>query len=323
MSASSIRLATVLTPVNEQNLQLAAQCGVTDLVARYTGRDPAGLHAQQRRAEEFGLRISVVEGELPIERLKLGTDDGTDLAAMKLLLKQMGDAGVDLLCYNFMSGTDWVRTRTEVPARGGATVTEFRLVDAQQAQSLSQSTAAMRGPLVTAEQLWVNVERFLHELLPVAEQNNVALVMHPDDPPLPMLLGRGRIMHCVENFERLMAIAPSRSNGICFCQGTFAAMGVNIPATIRRLGKFIRYVHCRDVEGTADDFRETFHDIGPTDMVAAMQAYQDVGFAGPLRPDHVPMYIGEVGEPGYTMLGRLFAYGYLRGLIQATAVNRP
>ena len=89
------------------------------------------------------------------------------------------------------------------------------------------------------------------------------------------------------------------------------------PEPIRRLGPHIRYVHFRDVRGSRDSFVETFHDNGPTDMVAAMKAYRDVGFDGPLRPDHVPQLVGEdVGEPGYTMLGRLFAYGYIRALMQ-------
>ena len=64
----------------------------------------------------------------------------------------------------------------------------------------------------------------------------------------------------------------------------------------------------------------TFHDNGPTDMAAAMRAYREVGFDGPMRPDHVPQMVGEDdGEPGYTMLGRLFAFGYIRGLMHATA----
>jgi mannonate dehydratase len=96
-------------------------------------------------------------------------------------------------------------------------------------------------------------------------------------------------------------------------------MGVDIPATIRRLGSHIRYVHFRDVRGTAESFTETFHDNGPTDMAAAMRAYRDIGFNGPIRPDHGPQLAGEDdGEPGYTMLGRLFAYGYIQALIQAT-----
>ena len=130
-------------------------------------------------------------------------------------------------------------------------------------------------------------------------------------------------MNSVESFERLVELVPSPSNKICFCQGTFAEMGVDVPATIRRLGKHIRYVHFRDVRGTADSFAETFHDNGPTDMVAAMRAYREIGFDGPIRPDHVPQLAGEDdGEPGYTIKGRLFAFGYMRGLMQATAPER-
>jgi mannonate dehydratase len=143
--------------------------------------------------------------------------------------------------------------------------------------------------------------------------------MHPDDPPLRELAGKARIMNSVENFERLVHLVPSPSNAICFCQGTFAEMGIDVSAAIRRLRSAIRYVHFRDVRGTADSFTETFHDNGPTDMVAAMRAYRDIGFEGPIRPDHVPQLAGEDdGEPGYTMQGRLFAFGYLRALMQAT-----
>jgi mannonate dehydratase len=125
-------------------------------------------------------------------------------------------------------------------------------------------------------------------------------------------------MNSVESFERLVTLAPSPRNAICFCQGTFATMGADIPQTIRRLGRHIQYVHFRDVQGGPESFVETFHDNGPTDMAAAIRALREVGFSGPIRPDHVPQLHGEEqGEPGYTMLGRLFAFGYIRGLLDA------
>ncbi len=78
-------------------------------------------------------------------------------------------------------------------------------------------------------------------------------------------------------------------------------------------------VHFRDLRGTAESFVETFHDNGPPDMLATMRAYREAGLDVPIRPDHVPQLEGEEeGEPGYTMLGRLFAFGYIRALIQAT-----
>jgi mannonate dehydratase len=310
--------------MSDENLALAAQCGVTDIVTRYTGPVIDDLLEVKRRVERFGLRMSVVEGYLPIENVKIGRDDGSELARMQALVRHMGQLGVGILCYNFMAGTDWVRTRLDVPERGGAKVTAFDLRDAERAVLLGHDRGTAQDlpevDRISADALWANLETFLGQLVPVAEQAGVMLAMHPDDPPLPAFLGRARIMNNVESFERLVELVPSPSNKICFCQGTFAEMGVDIPATIRRLGRHIRYVHFRDVRGTADSFVETFHDNGPTDMVAAMRAYREIGFDGPMRPDHVPQLAGEDdGEPGYTIKGRLFAFGYMRGLMQATA----
>ena len=314
-----MRLATVLTPMSDENLTLAAQCGVTDVVGRYPGTNLDDLLRLRDRIEAFGMRLAAIEGYLPIERLKVGQDDGTEVAAMKTLLANMKAAGIPLLCYNFMAGTDWVRTRVDLPERGGAKVTAFRLAEVQQAMSLSATASEINRETISAAQLWQNLESFLRTLIPAAEAAGVIMCMHPDDPPLPELLGKARIMNSVENFERLVDLVPSPSNAICFCQGTFATMEVDIPATILRLGKHIRYIHFRDVRGTRESFVETFHDNGDTNMAAAMRAYRQIGYSGPIRPDHVPQLFGEDdGEPGYTMLGRLFAYGYIRGLMHAT-----
>jgi mannonate dehydratase len=97
-------------------------------------------------------------------------------------------------------------------------------------------------------------------------------------------------------------------------------MGTDVPAAIRRLGDDIHFVHCRDVEGPTDDFVETWHDDGPTDMRAAIDAYREVGFDGPIRPDHVARMVGESDREetmaGYTDMGRLFAVGYIKGLLE-------
>jgi mannonate dehydratase len=315
-----MKLASVLTPLSAENLQLAAQCGVTDIVSRYPTRGRSQLTETKRLIESFGLRLSVVEGYLPIENIKVGADDGTELEAVKRLLRDMAELGIPLLCYNFMAGTDWVRTQLDARERGGAKTTAFRLRDVERARSLSPTAASISSAPITAEALWSTLERFLNAVVPVAEQCGVTLAMHPDDPPLPVFLGKARIMNSVEGFEKLMTLVPSRANKLCFCQGTFSALDLDIPATIRRLGAHIAYVHFRDVRGTADDFIETFHDNGPTDMAEAMRAYRDIGFTGCMRPDHVPQLVGEDdGEPGYTMKARLFAYGYIRGLMHATA----
>lgn len=314
-----MKLASVLTPLSHTHMRLAAQSGVEGVVIRYPGSTRDALLVAKQVPEAYGLEVFAVEGYLPIERIKLGAaGQDEDLQAVKQLIRHMGSVGIPLLCYNFMAGTDWVRTQLDAPERGGAKVTAFNLADAQRAVSLN-SQAQIELTTIEAPELWNHLERFLQEVIPVAEAAGVTLVMHPDDPPLPLFLGKARIMNSVENFERLMQLVPSPRNAICFCQGTFATLGVDIPQTIRRLGKHIQYVHFRDVRGTAEAFAETFHDNGPTDMAAAIRALREIGFNGPIRPDHVPQLEGEdEGEPGYTMLGRLFAYGYIRGLLHAS-----
>jgi mannonate dehydratase len=316
----TIKLASVLSPLSDANLRLAAQSGVEEIVARYSGPDLSSLTTTQARIEAFGMRLGVIEGGLPIDAIKLGVDDGTELNQMKALVRHLGTIGVPIVCYNFMAGTDWIRTSIDTPERGGSKVTAFdlgRLGDARIPGRDPYIGALERG--AQRDDLWTNLEAFLNEIIPIAEEAGVALAMHPDDPPLPHLLGNDRIMWDVEGFERLVSLVPSPANAIALCQGTFSEMGIDIPATIRRLGRHIAYVHFRDVRGTAESFTETWQDNGQTDMVAAVHAYREVGFAGPMRPDHVPQMHEEEGVPGYTMLGRLFAYGYIRGLIQATA----
>jgi mannonate dehydratase len=224
----------------------------------------------------------------------------------------MGKLGVGVLCNNWMPNADWTRTTLNVPARGGALTNAF---DESKLEELSTP------PKYSSSEadLWRNLEYFLKQVLPVAEESNVKLAMHPDDPPMPFLRGAPQMMHQPEHYERLFNISDSPANGMCFCQGTFSEMGADIPVLIRRLGSRINYVHFRDVQGVVPSFVETFHDNGQTDMAAAMRAYNEVGFDGPARPDHVPTLDGEEGDGGgYSMLGRLFAVGYLRGLIDAT-----
>lgn len=316
-----MKLATVLNPVSDHNLSLAAQAGVDEVVIRGPGRDLASLQPLKDRVESFGLKIGVIEGKLPIDAIKLGQDDGTELGQMTTLIRTMGELDIPIACYNFMAGTDWIRTRVDVPERGGAEVTAFDLEEIDKAHIPGRDRIDRQGLEggVTADELWHSLEQFLIEIVPVAEDAGVTLAMHPDDPPLPSLLGNERIMFEVAAFQRLVGLVPSPSNAIAFCQGTFSEMGIDIPAAIRTLGEHIAYVHFRDVRGTAEDFVETWQDNGQTDMVEAMRAYREVGFAGPMRPDHVPVLAGEAGTPGYTMLGRLYAYGYIRGLMQATA----
>ncbi|MGY8826865.1 MAG: mannonate dehydratase [Candidatus Latescibacterota bacterium] len=306
-----MHIAMVLTPFNAHNLQLAKQIGVSEVVVRYPGNRVEDLEKLVEEAAQSEVKVSVVEGYLPIERIQLAQDGREEqLDELVQLVRAMAACGVGVLCYNWMALTDWTRTSLTTPGRGGALCTEFN-------RELAEEMGPIDAPERSEEQLWESLAWFLERILPVAEAEGVRLAMHPDDPPLSPLRGLRRIMTDVAAFERLLGMSESKANGICFCQGTFAEMGIDVAAAIRQFGERIFFAHVRDMRGTKEHFVETFHDDGQTDMFAAMCAYRDIGFDGVMRPDHVPALVGEEGEGGYTMQGRLFAVGYMRGLMEA------
>jgi mannonate dehydratase len=212
-----------------------------------------------------------------------------------------------------MAGFNWVRTSTTTVSRGGSLVTSF---DYRVAQQLPPPET---GP-ISEEELWENLQYFLQRVLPVAEKAGVKLSMHPDDPPISPLRGVGRIMRSIDNYQRLLDMAPSSMNTITMCQGNFTLMTDDLPGAIRHFGRQdkISFVHFRDVKGTVEKYEETWHDAGKTDMLECMRAYKEIGFEGVLRPDHVPTVEGDSNQnAGYSSFGRLYAIGYIRGLRQA------
>ncbi|EFW91077.1 Mannonate dehydratase [Haladaptatus paucihalophilus DX253] len=316
-----VRPALVLPPEPDERWELAKQVGVTDAVihpleigdgrTRWTYDDLRGLI---NWLEADGLSLSVIEGSVPLtDRIRLGLDGrDDDIAEFERFLRDCGELDVPVVAYDWMAGVRWARTEAHIESRGGSLVTGF---DERKVRGGPESVATE----ATHEDLWDAFEYFIGEVGPVAEEAGVKLALHPDDPPRSDLRGIPRIATSVEAYDRVLDAYDSEYNGITFCQGNFAAMGADIPDAIRHFGDRINFVHFRDVEGDADRFVETWHDDGPTDMAAAIRAYRDVGFDGPMRPDHVPTMAGEDNHnPGYHTNGRLFAIGYMKGLLEAT-----
>lgn len=263
----------------------------------------------------YGLTPAVVE-PLPgsiYEEIKCGTARADEaMAQAKALVRSMGRVGVNTLCMNFMAHIGWYRTTGSYPERGGALSTAFDMKD----------FAPKDDFCITQAQLWTNLERFLREIVPVAEASGVRLALHPDDPPVTALGGVERILTSLDAIDRAVHLVESDALGVTLCQGCYSAMGEDVCEVIRHFGRQhkIFFVHFRDVRGNRSCFHETFHDNGQTDMAQAIHTYREVGFDGPVRVDHVPTMAGENANlPGYANLGRLYAIGYLKGLLEADA----
>jgi mannonate dehydratase len=311
-----MKLSMIVNPFTERNLQLASQVGVEEIVLTYPGPGLEPLLAARRLVEAAGMRLTTIERKIPHLAFVHGLPErDTQVAEFKTLLRNMAEAGMQVACYNWMPGEDWQRTSATVRERGGALVTEFNLANVGRNVTDADGVPRVRTP---AARLWENLERFLHEVLPVAEACGIRLALHPDDPPLPEFLGQEQIIISNAALRRVVGLAPSPANGLCYCVGSLHPAGEDVVAGIRDLAPHIAFVHARNVRGTANHFVETWHDNGEIDMVAVFAALREVGYAGSVRPDHAPSMAGETNEtPGYEMLGRLFAAGYLRGLMQA------
>ena len=303
-----------------QNIQwtLASQLGVEAVVTKaapeLTGLpDPSDYQALKTIRDNFkaaGLELYALEGdEFDMSRIKLGLPGrDEDIEKYQKMLTNMGRLGLKLLCYNFMAGVGWFRSRNDLKERGGALTSGFDIAEIDNNVPLKLSE----------EQLWDNYTYFIRAVMPAAEAAGVKMGLHPDDPPLSPLFGYSRILTSADAYRRAMALSDSPSHGITFCQATFRTMGEDVFKLIPEFGKRIFFLHFRDVTGSKTCFRETFHDNGPTDMVELLRTTLKHAPDCLIRPDHTPTMAGESNENfGYTMQGNLFATGYIKGILDA------
>ena len=294
------------------------------------------IQALKNAIQQKGLTLEVIESVPVHEEIKLGSPSRDRyIENYKQTLRNLAKEGIAIVCYNFMPVFDWTRSELSYPLSDGSNTLAYFEETVQKMNPLNGDLELpgwdssykkeelqellRRYQEVSEDDLWANLTYFLEQVIPIAEEAGIKMAIHPDDPPWS-IFGLPRIIRNNQSLERLVQAVDSPCNGITFCTGSFGAYAENdLPEMIRTFGKLgrIHFAHSRNVKRVGEkSFIETSHRSadGSVDMVEVLKAYHEVGYTGPMRPDHGRMIWGETGRPGYGLYDRALGATYLNGI---------
>ena len=282
----------------------------------------------KQEVNRAGLTFEAIENFDPshwYDVLLDGPEKDKQLEGLKSILKNMGKAGIPIMGYYFSLAGVWGWT-SGPNGRGNANSVEFDQSKVDISQPIpggmvwnmryqDYQNEATVAP-VSRQEMWERLDYFLKKMLPIAEENGVRLVAHPDDPPLPEMRGTARLFYNTSEYEKLLTLNNSPANGFEFCMGTIQEMqGSDVYAMLDKYTKQNRigYIHFRNVVGKVPHYREAFVDEGDIDMLKALRILKNNNYDGVLIPDHTP----EMSTKAGWHTGMAFAMGYMKAAIQS------
>jgi mannonate dehydratase len=325
--------------------------GVTGIVTTLYGKQPGDVWGKneiaslKKTVEDAGLSVAGIESVNIHDAIKTGVPQREEYIENYITtLTNIGEAGIPLVCYNFMPVFDWTRTDLAKLRSDGSTVMSYEqsvidtidprdMTDLMERQSKGFALAGWEPErlsrlkelfdmykVVDEEKLFENYKYFIERIMPVCSKYNINMAIHPDDPAWPVF-GLPRIVTNREKLLRIIGVSDNVHHGVTLCTGS---LGTNpskdIPAIIRSLKGRIHFAHVRNLLYTAaGNFEESAHlsSDGSMDMFAVMKALCDIDFNGPIRPDHGRTIWDENCMPGYGLYDRALGISYLSGLLEA------
>ncbi len=334
MTGSSIKFSVVISSApSDEELLFVRQLGV-DHAYTYVGAnnsDVKSLTDLRLRVADAGITLYDVAYPALIRSDKIhlglpGRDEA--IGKFKSFVSNVGRAGIQAIAFIFSPNPVWTSGAGE--SRGA----KARRVDLDE----MLKRPLTHGREYTEEEIWDNFSYFIREVIPVAEEADVRLALHPNDPPVPSLGGIPRLIHSFEDYERAFEIADSPALGMEFCVGCCLEGGEVFGDMFEAIRHFnsedkIVIVNFRNVSSPLPRFTETFVDAGYMDMYPVMKAFVEVGYQDTMILDHTPRFsrtpFGDSDDdhPGYYALDaplqrlardseRAYAIGYMRALME-------